>query len=109
MFSDVTENRTVSVTAEHIARGVRSDCSSCPVALAVMDIFPAKLCIVTWDHVYVYPDEDTYSSYIAGDADLAQGPDEVWQHSGSNFINRFDQGMTVEPQYVELWLEKRNA
>jgi hypothetical protein len=31
---------TISVTAEHIAEGVRCSCSRCPVALAIADAFP---------------------------------------------------------------------
>lgn len=31
---------TVSVTAAHIAKGVRGSCSHCPIALALADAFP---------------------------------------------------------------------
>jgi hypothetical protein len=31
---------TINVTADHITRGVREDCERCPVALAIIDVFP---------------------------------------------------------------------
>ena len=31
---------TINVTAEHIAKGKRRDCQSCPVALAIRDALP---------------------------------------------------------------------
>jgi hypothetical protein len=60
------EQKTVAVTAQHITRGVRADCSCCPLALAASDAFPGKLCIATWGRIYVYP--GTHRDYIENGA-----------------------------------------
>ena len=45
---------TVSVTAGHIAKGKRDDCTRCPVVLAVRDAFPAASSVlVSGLHVYM--------------------------------------------------------
>jgi hypothetical protein len=103
-----TDTKTIPVTAVHIALGERSDCSRCPIALAVNAAFPGKTCVVTWSNVYIYPDENAYFSYINGE-ELARAPESTWSHDGSDFISLFDEGFTVEPQEVTLRLEKRNA
>jgi hypothetical protein len=98
----------VPVTEAHIALGERSDCSRCPIALAVQARFPRKMCVVTWSNVYIYRDEATYSSYISGE-ETALPPESTWSHNGSDFISLFDEGFPVEPQDVTLRLEKRNT
>lgn len=103
------EQKTVAVTAQHITRGIRADCSCCPLALAASDAFPGKLCIATWDRIYVYPDAGTHRDYIENGELAERGPDEIWNHNGDNFITRFDAGKDVEPQDIDLWLEKRSA
>jgi hypothetical protein len=47
---------TISVTAEHIAKGVAGDCELCPVALAILDAFPDLMYIsVGLDNIIVGP------------------------------------------------------
>ena len=37
----MTKTKTIKVTADHIARGIKKDCSRCPVALSLMDCLGA--------------------------------------------------------------------
>lgn len=70
----------VSVTQEHIRKGSRHDCSSCPIALALKDMFPGR-------HVFV----DIISMRVGrhnsyGHCDLTH-----------EFMKDFDNGKPVEP------------
>ena len=51
---------TVSVTAKHLAKGIREDCEHCPVALAIVDAIPGPI------GVWVGPDEISISRGTCG-------------------------------------------
>jgi hypothetical protein len=82
---------TVSVTAEHIARGEPGDCGWCPIALAVADALPGL----------------AYLSIRLQDIDLRPRPDEDLIVIGMpdeavDFILDFDAGKPVKPFTFEL-------
>jgi hypothetical protein len=80
---------TISVTAEHIAKGRPGDCRFCPVALAVEDAFPGTNCWVA---------RDTLTLYSNGRQRLRV------PHPGTvlKFIRAFDSADPVEPFTFEL-------
>lgn len=72
----------VSVTQAHINQGKKMDCLGCPIALALMDVFPNKTVSVGLNaHVYHH---DTVDRYVLSKA-------------ARNFINHFDFNEPVEP------------
>ena len=76
----------ITVTAEHIAKGVRRICSSCPVALAIADAFPGA---------DVWVGGISFDLYFDGGLTTIGGVDlpadvEV-------FIHAFDDGYEVAP------------
>jgi hypothetical protein len=74
----------ITVTAEHIAHGVRESCTDCPVALAIMDALPCT------DLIAVDGDEVTFGEIA--DWTEVKFPAEV-----QLFIKAFDDGEPVEP------------
>lgn len=73
----------ISVTAEHIAQGLRSSCSRCPVALAIADAFPgADVWVGGASFDITFDNRDA-------DVDL---PSEA-----EDFIGRFDEDGFGEP------------
>jgi hypothetical protein len=80
---------TISVTAAHIARGVRDDCENCPVALAIRDAIPdVKLVAVDGNRATFAGRYD----WIDIELPLAVG----------EFIGNFDDGGTVGPFSFDL-------
>jgi hypothetical protein len=79
---------TVTVTAEHIARGERDNCVCCPVALAIADAFPGAIVWVGGARALI--DEVGHDV----EADL---PVEV-----EEFVCRFDDDGFGEPFTFEL-------
>ena len=79
----------VSVTARHIATGIREDCEGCPVALAVIDALPDI------PYVIVSPEAITVGPI---DAETRITPPAKVQ----DFIWAFDGGGLVEPFTFEL-------
>ena len=80
---------TITVTAEHIARGEREDCEGCPVALAIQEAFP----------------DLSYS--IVGPEEITMGPLEAeislpTPREAVFFILAFDNGEPVRPFAFEL-------
>lgn len=79
----------VTVTAEHIFRGIKKSCSRCPIALAVRDLFPnAELIGAHPKHVNVYENQRVRHF------DLPEVAKE--------FINSFDGCWSVEPFSFEM-------
>jgi hypothetical protein len=75
----------VSVTAEHIARGVREDCEKCPVALAIFDAFP--------DLTYISVGPENILMQFGPEAEIRLGvPSEVL-----TFIWDYDDDGQVDP------------
>jgi hypothetical protein len=82
----------VSVTAGHIAKGVRDSCWLCPVALAVKEAFPdAELVAVDSAHITM------------GGGPLRGGRTEIdLPDAATRFIEAFDLGDPVGPFTFEL-------
>ncbi len=89
----------VDVTAENIAKGVKDDCSRCPVALAIRRALSLNV-NETSDYVTVNEDEIE----IRRDGrNLSIETPEV----AEEFILNFDYGDPVEPFTFPLELEER--
>lgn len=74
----------VTVTQQDIDLGIRTDCQSCPVALAVSRLFPECYIRVTSSYVrIVYPDK----------SELILRPSD----EGSQFVTDFDRQAEVKP------------
>jgi hypothetical protein len=84
----------VSVTAEHIARGVPRSAFSCPVAYALEEAFPGTDCYAGRDNLTVY---DSDSGGGLRMRVRVPHPDSVLK-----FIRAFDSDQPVEPFTFEL-------
>ena len=77
----------ITVTAQHIAAGVREDCENCPIALAILEAFPGV------GYVAVGPGTCTIAP-----ADGPTGATDVdLPESALNFIWDFDDGGHPKP------------
>jgi hypothetical protein len=81
----------ISVTAEHIAEGIREDCERCPVALAIADAFPDLT------YVRVGPDNIGVQRGVGEFQTLLAVPPDA-----QNFIWDFDDGATPDPFTFDL-------
>ena len=64
---------TISVTAEHIARGYPGDCRDCPVALAIKDAIPGlALVLVFPGTIDIRPRPDADRIEVKGDRGAAR-------------------------------------
>lgn len=88
--SSLTGN-IIAVTRKHINKGDRGECTSCPVALALLDAFPeAKRVSVDQDDLVVTYPNGSAKSYCV-------------PRSVSRFINKFDnQGRVAQPFRFKL-------
>ena len=76
----------ITVTAEHIAKGIRGNCEHCPVALALLDAYPDLTYIsVGPDAITMQHGKDTAEIEVTA-------PCEV-----EYFICDFDEGAAVAP------------
>lgn len=84
--------RNVSVTLDHIRKGVQNNCHLCPVAIAIREAWPTPLKLtdvdVTINHVIITGVHDDAILGLPGPA--------------SQFIERFDKGQTVYPFEFDL-------
>jgi hypothetical protein len=71
----------ITVTAQHIAEGVRESCVRCPVALAIADAFPGVPFWVGSAHFFL--EEEEVEIDLPADA--------------KEFISSFDDSRPVEP------------
>lgn len=78
----------LSVTQEHIRKGQKEDACNCPIALALKEALP------NWQHVEV----DGDIRVTALDEEFSCDADEQM----AAFIERFDEGLAVEP--FKKWL-----
>lgn len=77
----------ISVTQEHINRGVTNDCGKCPVALALSDAFPSQTITVEYLKIHI-------------GAMWIETPDPVRE-----FLPNFDWGDKVVPFSFDLPIE----
>lgn len=79
----------INVTAEHIAKGERQECTRCPIALAIESAIPEA------DYLAVY---STAAVFNVGDviAEIALPA------AAERFIHSFDLGYSPEPFSFEL-------
>ena len=73
---------TITVTAEHIANGIRENCEHCPIALALAEAFPGA---------GVHVDGD-YNTGIAPNGGLGGWYEIQLPHEALEFIWDFDDG-----------------
>ena len=78
----------ITVTARHIAAGVREDCENCPIALAILESIPGI------GYVAVGPGTCTIG---ADGRDTGTGTDVDLPESALNFIWDFDDGGHPKP------------
>ena len=81
--------KIIRVTGEHIAKGIRNDVYSCPIALALKEQLGGEPC-AAYDRIYLGSTE----SRLARRGKLFQ-----WHmpRSGRRFMHRFDSGKPVKP------------
>jgi len=80
---------TITVTAEHIARGERQSCTRCPIALAIRDAFPGAISFAVGGPMVML--------WTGGSEREIDLPAEAFK-----FVNAFDNGRTVEAFTFEL-------
>jgi hypothetical protein len=73
----------ITVTAQHIAQGARSNCWRCPIALAVREAFPDTAIAVSDFYIQMTLD---------GQQRIIRTPRET-----ALFIRAFDTGVPIEP------------
>jgi hypothetical protein len=83
---------TVTVTAEHIAKGQPRSAFSCPIAFALEDALPGTNCYAGRDNLTVYAHGGCAPWSVR-----VRHPDSVLK-----FIRAFDSGLPVEPFTFEL-------
>ena len=84
---------TITVTAEHIARGDRKTCSTCPIALAFDAAIPEAVNLsVTWGYASVW-------------LDLGKAVTYVLPPAAREFIEHFDGGLPVSPFTFEAQVQ----
>ena len=77
------------ITQAHIDLGLRGQCEECPVALALMDVFPdAKRITVGGMWINVFLPEKKLNARVSGVV--------------SDFIENFDKGFDVQPMEFAL-------
>lgn len=79
---------TIHVTAEDIATGVRGECMTCPVAIAVNRVTRTWCYVFSDGHIGIHGDQ------------WIEAPREV-----SMFLQMFDAGLPVTPFTFELDIE----
>ena len=83
----------VSVTAGHIAKGIRQDAERCAIALALRDAFPGIAYVMaSGDGIMLQPS----AADRAEEAEITPPPEVA------AFVKAFDDGNYVEPFTFEL-------
>lgn len=101
---------TVTVTAEHIAEGIREDCEKCPVALAIRDAFPELAYVTDEDGeitVELGPRGFPYITVSPEEITIQPGPQAPGIHIATprvveEFIYDFDDGWNPLPFTFDL-------
>jgi hypothetical protein len=93
----MSETVTITVTQDHINKGVKQDCWSCPIALAIQDAMPGVICAEVLN-----PDLG-FATIFGDDGDCGEAllPDPA-----RHFIAEFDNGQTVHPFAFEAVIER---
>jgi hypothetical protein len=89
--------KVANVTARDIETGEQGMADTCPLAHACLRLFPGKYVTVGAEHINVFT-----GSFVS-DEELPLWESE-WLHDGKDFVNRFDDGLDVEPRKVNLRL-----
>jgi hypothetical protein len=86
--------QTIRVTAEHIRLGKPEQCTSCPIALAILDAFPGITGVAVnpgWATAYRGDDDPVLDAFLPKEA--------------SQFIDDFDDLLPVTPfEFQVTWL-----
>lgn len=81
----------ITVTKKHIDAGIRNDCERCPIALAILESVPDSAS-PTVDHSEISFLKDNRFTLVHSDT----------PRSAEEFIERFDNGLPVQPFTFEI-------